>query len=201
LLSKKNKKLRKTKNKVKKLGFKKLNLKNKTKKNVKKIRSNLRNLKKRNMLKRNTQKGGLSSLSFSNFHSKNMFNQTVPFVPPGGPYKVGSSTNGLDGGFYYKLSKDLHQPNGVIETSNKMNYPHQKGGLNIVPQEIVNLGRNAVYGLQNVYAGYEGQQLPASDNPNTMYQPHLEKTQTFEPEYLDLTTTIQTNNNKVNSIK
>ena len=41
------------------------------------------------------------------------YSETVPFVPPGKGYVVGG-VNGLEGGYYYNLSPDMHGLNGEI---------------------------------------------------------------------------------------
>ena len=49
-----------------------------------------------------------------------------------------------------------------------------KGG-GLIPQELINVGRNMVYGVKNIYSGYRGYELPASANPNPTYQPEMNK--------------------------
>lgn len=49
--------------------------------------------------KRRNQKAGYSPISSG-------FNSSLNPYPPGGPYVVGSSTNGLDGGYYYPYNQN-----------------------------------------------------------------------------------------------
>jgi hypothetical protein len=100
------------------------------------------------------------------FMPKN-FNAVVPFLPPKGSY--------------VPLSNDMHGTNNILENSS--NIPTQKGGVlgdlistatDLIPTDITNLGRNALYSARGVYSGFIGDTLPDSANPNTIYQPKLQ---------------------------
>ena len=67
------------------------------------------------------------------------FNETVPYLPPGGAYVPGAATNSLTGGFYYGLSPDLSMPNGfLMNTSAHITTPGtvpiQSGGSGLAPE-------------------------------------------------------------------
>lgn len=126
------------------------------------------------------------------------FNETVPFLPSGNAYQPGEINLGK--GYYYGLSPDLHAPNdSIMNTSsygliggkrrhNRRVRRHRGGG--IIPQQVLDLGRNLMNGAQHVYAGFVGDNVPDSSNPNVMYQPALLKNPEFNidpmnvPEYM-----------------
>ncbi len=65
------------------------------------------------------------------------FNETVPYLPPGGAYVPGAASNSLTGGFYYGLSPDLSMPNGfLMNTSAHLTTPGtvQIGGSGLLPE-------------------------------------------------------------------
>lgn len=124
---------------------------------------------------------------------KGGFNETVPFMPEGGMYQVGDINLGQ--GYYYGLSPDLHAPNDMImNTSNysliggkRRGHGHGRGrklrrGGGIIPQQVLDLGRNLMNGAQHVYAGFVGDTVPASSNPNVIYQPEMLKSPEFNIE-------------------
>lgn len=143
------------------------------------LRKNRNKNRRKNLtLKRKYMKGGNVSYTqapgVNNQWMKGM-KVVPPFTPPGGPYHPGSNTNGLGKGFYYKKSGDLGANADILTPNNKMNYPNKQNGGRLIPQDITNLGRNVVYGLQNAYTGFVGETLPSSSNPNPLYQPSLKK--------------------------
>jgi hypothetical protein len=96
------------------------------------------------------------------------------------PYKVGKGiepgqvSNGVKN--HYSLSKDIHGQNNWVEnTSLGTSIPAtpQKGGGGLsalVPQDLLNLYRDSVSEVGNLYDGYVGQTAPLSSNPNVMKQ-------------------------------
>lgn len=124
----------------------------------------------RKMYRHKSQRGGVTYTPAPGLHEwEGTFNETVPYKPPGGPYQVGSNQNGLGGGYYYSLSNDIHGTRNFYEPNNTMNYPGQSGG-GIIPQDIVDLGRNIVYGGKSVYSGLVGENMSVSSNPNSTIQ-------------------------------
>jgi hypothetical protein len=120
--------------------------------------------------------------------------EAVPFVPPGGGYKVGADTNGLNGGYYYNLAQpEIHAPNGTAKPSNAINvngkplkggrrnrrktkrYSRKMRGGGLIPRDLVYLYRSAGSNLGNLYKGLTGQEPNPSSNPNPMYQPEMTK--------------------------
>lgn len=165
-ITRKNKKSRKSKHikiqrKNKKLTTKHKYRKAKSKKTLNKSKRAKKVLRK---YKKRIQNGGVAHKLV-----QESFNDNVPYLPPGGVYKPGSDQNGLGGGYYYKLSNDIHGTRNFYEPNNKMNYSGQKGG-GILPQDIVDLGRNIIYGGKSVYSGLVGENLSISSNPNVTKQ-------------------------------
>jgi hypothetical protein len=222
----------------------KSNRKNKHKRNSRKVKSqkklrlskkyskkllNSRYRRKRNHSykknKRYSMRGGMSNLNESS-----NFNETVPFVPPGGPYVPGASDNGLGKGYYYSLSPDLHAPNNDILPSNQINtssgmsmsgggrryrrnkrntknnkyhrHPRYKHlrGGGIIPQDLLDLGRLAGEKVTSYIYGLNGQPMQPSQNPNPTYQPALERES--KPIYtpLDLQTAMNRSDKYVASL-
>ena len=97
----------------------------------------------------------------------------VPFVPPGGMYRPGH-INGLTGGYYYGDGSSRNGPGAIMpESSTVLPLPRQKGGSfiqDIMPQDLLNLGRNIEFGFKHIYNNFSGQQTPLSDNPNSTSQ-------------------------------
>jgi hypothetical protein len=161
-LTTKNKKMRKQTSYSKKHAKHKKQLSQK--KNRRRRRNTMRNKNRR-------QKGGVQTWESN-------YNMSVPYKPNGGPYQPGSSTNGLNGGYYYGLSKDIHGNRNWYEPNNKMNFTESSGkvgnikqsGGGILPQDIVDLGRNIVYGGKSIYSGIVGENMSVSSNPNPTSQ-------------------------------
>jgi len=108
-------------------------------------------------------KGGNTVIS-----NANPVNSVVPFLPPNSSY-------------YYPLTADLHAPNdAIVNTStipvsqNGGRKRNAKRGGGIIPVDILNLGRNAMAGVQSVYNGVVGDNMVPSSYPNITYQPALE---------------------------
>lgn len=127
--------------------------------------------------------------------------EPVPFVPPGGGYKVGASTNGLDGGYYYNLAQpEIHAPNGTAKTSNDINVNGKplKGGRRnrrmrgggLIPKDLVYLYRSAGSSLGNLYKGLMGQEIKPNSNPDPMYQPNMMKPVRLDSSVVDLNTIV-----------
>lgn len=141
--------------------------------------------------KTNKKKGGMRCIKMMGGKQSTM--DAVPFVPPGGGYKVGSDTNGLDGGYYYNLAQpEIHAPNGTAQPSNAINVKGNllKGGKRrsrrrsrrrskrlrgggLIPNDLVYLYRSTTNSLGNLYKGATGQETNPSTNPNPMYQPDM----------------------------
>jgi len=151
--------------------------KRKTKNNKKK--TNKRKIIRRKTIRRKTNRRKRKSINKKKYGKRynlkgGMTGYTktgIPYLPPGGPYDTNSSLNGLGKGYYYENSKDLHAPNDYYQSSN--NSLMKGGGL--IPQDIINMGRNVVFGAKQMYSGLRGFQLPASANPDPTYQPELSK--------------------------
>lgn len=177
-----------------------------TKKRVKHTRNarntrNTRNIRnKRSKQNKRSMRGGNvgSTIQGSPFYpsSLSIELQPVPFVPPGGGYKVGASTNGLDGGYYYNLATpDFHAPNGTAKTSNDINVngkplargKFQKGG-GLIPSDLKYLYRSAGSTLANLYNGVVGNPSSPSSNPNPMYQPNMTKPVALNASVADVNT-------------
>ena len=99
-------------------------------------------------------------------------------LPPGGPYQVGSHTNGLGKGFYYSqnLKPDLPNP----ETTNKGVHlkTKQSGGgiydlVSNLPggSDIYGVVESGMVGLKNLGQDWVGGERYVSPNPNV--QPAL----------------------------
>ena len=87
---------------------------------------------------RGVMRGGMAIPKLPIF-SPEEFNETVPYLPPGGPYVPGAATNSLTGGLYYGLSPDLSMPNGfLMNTSTHITTPGivpiQSGGSGLAPE-------------------------------------------------------------------
>lgn len=166
-------------------------------KKTKQIRRNKTHKRRRHNIRSNKMKGGNNTL------------KPVPFVPPGGGYKVGN-TNGLGSGYYYNLAQpEIHAPNGTAKTSNDINvngkplsggrrqrknkskklYKRMRGG-GIIPNDIVYLYRSAGSSLGNLYKGLMGQEIKPNTNPNPMYQPEMVKPVKLDSSVVDVNNII-----------
>ena len=134
---------------------------------------NKRNFRKNR--KNRTLKGGAPTGDDPKF---NVF--TPSPYPPGGMYKQGSDTNGLDGGYYYGYNT-CPNPNtqstiGIqVKNEIKSNKPKQNGG-GIVRDVARNIGAK----FQKLYSTYTTKPLPPSKNPDPYAQPI---NNTFNKEY------------------
>lgn len=161
------------------------------KKHTKKVRfskkTNKVNTPKIKVIKRKKtpyMKGGNQVLD--TFFPKN-FNLVVPFLPPQNTY--------------YPLSSDIHGINNILESSSNIPVNHNGGGLtDFIPTDITNLGRNVILGARNVYAGFAGEIVPASADPNVTYQPQLEKAPVLDIQPADVSEIYNTSDLKVASI-
>lgn len=114
------------------------------------------------------------------------------------PYKVGTGVPAgqgslpINGRNYYKLSPDLHAPNGeIMNTSLHTSVPktflsNQAGGsglTKLMPQDLVNLGRSIIGGAETLYDNWQGQDPPVSSN--VMVQP-IAKTEVPMPSAIDI---------------
>jgi hypothetical protein len=166
---------------------------------------------RRHHRRRRSMRGGgsVKYVSSTTFFPKG-FNKAVPYLPKGGPYVPGANDNGLGKGFYYSHSGDLHAPNNFLSSTSNVNANaflpfgselHQgpigtgQSGGGFIPQDLVDLGRNVVYSVKNLYAGYVGEKLPASADPNPTYQPDLERNPQLNSSAPNLNT-IRTTANK-----
>lgn len=112
-----------------------------------------------------------------------------PFVPPGGPYEVGSLKNGLGGGYYYKLANpEFHAPNGTAKDN--------MSGGGLIPRDLTYLYRSAGSGLKSLYNGFTGQVSSPSSNPNPMYQPEMSKNVTLDSSVPDINRIIEKANHE-----
>ena len=114
------------------------------------------------------------------------------------PYKVGTGVPAGEGSLpisgrnYYKLSPDLHAPNGeIMNTSLHTSVPktflsNQSGGsglTKLMPQDLVNLGRSIIGGTETLYDNWQGQEPTMSSN--VMVQP-IAKTENPMPTAIDM---------------
>lgn len=176
----------------------------KTLKNQKRNRKNKHNShKSRSIVKKHMKGGNVSYTKAPGVNGSWMkgMKQVPPFTPPGGPYNPGSSTNGLGKGFYYKKNPDLGANADILTPNNKMNFPGKQNGGGLIPQDITNLGRNVVYGIQDLYSGYVGETLPPSSDPNPMYQPAIEKNMPMDYRSPDLNEIMDKSNRLAASYK
>ena len=78
--------------------------------------------------------------------------------------------------------------------------PQLGGALDAQTNNITNLGRNVILGARNVYAGFAGEIVPASADPNVTYQPQLEKAPVLDIQPADVSEIYNTSDLKVASI-
>lgn len=106
------------------------------------------------------------------------------------PYKVGlgispSENASVTGRNHYTLSPDFHAPNGeIMNTSLHMSLPDKSsqvgGGItDLMPQDLVNLGRSIIGNAETLYDNWVGAVPPMSSNVmvqpiNTDVRPTLE---------------------------
>ena len=64
----------------------------------------------------------------------------------------------------------MHGINDSLQSST--NIPVQTAG-GIIPNDIVNLGRNVIYGAQSLYSNAVGDTLTSSADPNILSQPAM----------------------------
>jgi hypothetical protein len=67
---------------------------------------------------------------------------------------------------YAKKTRKSSQKKRIIKK-------HRGGGL--IPQDVLDLGRNVMGTVKSTYAGFVGQNVPDNNNPNPTYQPALER--------------------------
>lgn len=111
-------------------------------------------------MRHHRMRGGMADIKSQN----TILGKNIPYLPPGGPYKVGSDMNGLDGGYYYGYNKNPYLPDP---------HPYWQGyggGLmDLVPQDLRNLGRNISTTVQNFGRTWKGE--PHVQSPSVMKQP------------------------------
>ena len=114
------------------------------------------------------------------------------------PYKVGTGIPAgkgslpIQGRNYYKLSPDIHAPNGeIMNTSLHTSVPktflsNQAGGsglTKLMPQDLLDLGRSIIGGAETLYDNWQGQEPPVSSN--VMVQP-INNTKNPMPTTIDM---------------
>lgn len=173
--------------------------KNKTAKKVrfsKKLHKTSKHLKKTSRYKKNSRQHKKRSLvkHHKKNHKKTMkkrvkSRKATPYMRGGhsellaeGPITF-YPKNFLNSIPHYPQSGDMHAPNGLIQSSTSI--PIQNAG-GLIPSDIVNLGRNVMYGAQNIYSNFMGDTLPASANPNILHQPAMKTTPTMNIQPIDI---------------
>lgn len=110
-------------------------------------------------MRRHRMRGGMSDIKAQN----TILGKKIPYLPPGGPYKPGQ-VNGLGSGYYYGYNTNPYLPDP---------HPYWQGyggGLmDLVPQDLRNLGRNISTSVQNFGRTWKGE--PHVQSPNVMKQP------------------------------
>lgn len=72
-------------------------------------------------------------------------------------------------------TKNNHKGGKKYKKSRKHYYKIKHRGGGLIPQDLLDLGRNAIGTVKSTYAGFIGETIPANNNPNPTYQPTLEK--------------------------
>ena len=88
---------------------------------------------------------------------------------PGARAAAGMNSNGRTQANYYPLSKNAVGPGG-----NDPFFGNQSGGSGrstIIPQDIVNFGRDIIAGPTKLLMDWQGQKMPVSHQPNVTNQP------------------------------